>query len=109
MLRSTPLKRTAFKRKPKKPMSKEAREYVSRAMMLACMACNRGPSQEPHHPKGHAFGTGTSLKSSDFFVIPLCCKCHEEYHQKGRTEWEAKYGTQQSLVDKTQRTLGFKP
>lgn len=50
--------------------------------------CGRPPpiggENDPHHPRGLEWGTGTSIKASDYFCIPICKTHHDLYHHKGR-------------------------
>ncbi len=76
-----------------------------------CCIC-RGPA-EIHHLKGHEFGTGMGLKSSNNYTIPLCLNHHrgiEGFHAMGKISWEARFGSQQSwltFVDEKVNTRGI--
>lgn len=66
---------------------------------IACLCCGQ-KTQELHHPRDLTLGSGGALKASDWFVIPLCKKCHDEFHRIGKRPWEKKHGTQRELVNR---------
>lgn len=76
--------------------------------MLPCSVCGRVPTEEepndPHHPRGWAFGSGGSLKAPDRMAFPLCHQHHLEFHQ-GQQTWESRYGPQAEHVERTQAIL----
>lgn len=45
---------------------------------LPCYACSADPPSDPHHVKSRGAG-GTSAD-----LVPLCRRCHDLYHSKGR-------------------------
>lgn len=67
---------------------------------LPCCVCGRWPVQL-HHPRGAGL-TGLAAKCSDWFTIPLCPPCHDEFHRDGRMTWEMRHGRQ---VDHVAATL----
>lgn len=40
------------------------------------------------------------LKAPHTSVIPLCFRCHEEFHRIGKRTGETKYGTQAEMVER---------
>ena len=42
------------------------------------------------------------LKAPHDTVIPLCRRCHDEFHRLGKRTWEKKYRPQRELVAETQ-------
>lgn len=81
------------------------RDYLSKVASLGCIIC--GGIAEIHHIRT---GQGMGKKSSNFEVIPLCPNHHRNggygiaFHA-GKKAFEAKYGTQQELMDKTNALL----
>lgn len=62
-----------------------------------------------HHPIGIEW-RGMSQKADDENTIPLCHLGHHQFgnnaiHQMGKRPWEAKYGTQRELLEKTRALL----
>ena len=56
----------------------ECRPYLDWIKTLPCDTCHRPPPSDPSHVNGYK-GTGT--KSPDFFAIPECRACHENYER----------------------------
>lgn len=99
------MKRTAIKRKTGlRPISakrkayrasnegREAMEHMRRVKMLPCVICGAPPPSDAHHCICDRFGT---RKASDFEVIPLCKKHHQdgpEAIHNGKASWVAKHG-----------------
>ena len=54
-------------------------DYI-RSLPCANPACDQSTPTQAHHPRGHIYGTGTSLKAPDVLAMPLCEKCHTGYH-----------------------------
>lgn len=79
MKRSTPLKRTPFKSKPRKAKTTAERDNMSQVAQLGCMVCLRlyGPHEPApvhlHHPRR---GAGMGQRASHMDVIPLCPEHH---------------------------------
>ena len=77
--RKTPMRRTAMKRGPTKVRSaKEGGDpvYLDWIRSLDCCGCNTKPPCHPHH----STGAGMGLKSSDREAMPLCWRCHRDFH-----------------------------
>jgi predicted HNH restriction endonuclease len=74
------------------------------AAELPCQACGKA-SEQLHHPRSLALGCGMGLKAPHTAVIPLCFRCHEEFHRLGRRTWEAKYGTQAEMVGRVRELV----
>lgn len=81
------------------------REYLSKVADLGCIIC--GGIAEIHHIRT---GQGMGKKSTNFEVIPLCHFHHrtgnygDAFHQ-GKKAFEAKYGTQEYLMQKVAELL----
>jgi hypothetical protein len=52
--------------------------------------CGRHPS-EAHHVRTAA-NSGTGIKPSAFFAVPLCRSHHDAYHRLGRHTFERDHG-----------------
>ncbi len=92
-------------------MSAASRRHLARVASLPCSVCGvRGV--ECHHPRGHEFGTGQSMKASDYFAIPLCPKHHRTgglgvaFHA-GKKSWQENFGSQMDHLLKTLSLLGM--
>jgi hypothetical protein len=48
-------------------------EWLRWVKSKPCCLCDR-PAQDAHH----IFGSSVSLKSSDYFVVPVCRECHSK-------------------------------
>lgn len=64
-----------------------------------CLACQENKIIEIHHVKTRGSGGG----DDPWNVIPLCQKCHKEWHDNGRITFVKKY----SHVLKYLQTLGW--
>lgn len=80
LTRKTPLKRTAFKKKPRKAKPKADRDYMGRVAQLPCAVCWRfgftNYGVEVHHLRA---GQGTK-RAADTDTLPLCPE-----HHRGKT------------------------
>jgi hypothetical protein len=80
----------AYKGKaPLKPKRKddaepEAKSYAEYVEQTPCIVCGK-KSEKAHFPITRKAG------ASDDWVIPLCRKCHSEYHNIGVLTWFDKY------------------
>jgi hypothetical protein len=84
--RRTPLKKANAKRK----RARFARAYgsgdnVARVQSMACIVCNRTPSEAAHVRSRGAGGTWRD-------IVPLCRDHHREQHAIGIQTFEATYG-----------------
>ena len=117
--RNTELKRTAFSAKPKhmKQVSdkkrayrasdegKEATAYMSKVKQLPCAVCGADGPSDAHHVIHDRFG---SRKSSDFDVIPLCKRHHQDGPaaiHNGKETWRQKYGSDYDYIDQTRKAV----
>lgn len=104
-LRSTPKKWGARPKEPKGPrIDKSALNvptcerirdpaYLKWVRTLSCVACGKSGPSDAHHIRT-AKNSGTGIKPSDEFVVPLCrgpSGCHMEYHSSGAMTFEEKY------------------
>lgn len=97
-------------------MGKAEQEHLARVRALTCIVCRRlGLGKTPasaHHINCKAMGK----KASDYETIPLC-PIHHQYGDgtrtfkgqiavhKNKTEFERRYGTEQSLLAQTLKEL----
>ena len=87
-----------------KRKTKDEQQWLNRVAELGCTICKR--PAEIHH-----IGNGTMGKrASNFEVIPLCSEHHRTGGHgvavhAGRKTWEAIYGTERELLQKTQAQL----
>ena len=65
---------------------------------LECSICGC-PFPDPHHLIGHGQG-GMATKASDYFIMPLCRKHHDELH-RGVNTWEMNHGNQIYWIART--------
>lgn len=80
----------------------KSQKYLKFVRSLDCCICFQ-PGAEAHHVKNPWTSSGVSVKPSDVHSIPLCRNHHQEFHNKGRIDWEDKYQVSQSdLVIRTQ-------
>jgi hypothetical protein len=92
---------------PKRRATKEERHHMANVAALGCILC--GYAAEVHH----LTGAGMGRKSSNFDVMPLCAIHHRiggygvAVHA-GTKAFEAKYGTQAALLEKTRAALRAK-
>lgn len=118
--RSSGLKRTPFSAKPKpiKPVSdkkrkhrasdegKEALAYMGKVKQLPCAVCGAHGPSDVHHVFHDRFG---SRRSSDFDVIPLCKRHHQDGPDaihNGKETWRKKYGNDYDYIEQTRKALG---
>lgn len=112
-MKKSPLKRTAFKSKPRKATKTAAeRENMSQVAQLGCMVCRRlyGPHEpaavELHHIRR---GTGMGQRSSHMDVLPLCFNHHrgpEGIHTYGTKGFAKHYGFDEAdLLDDVKKLL----
>ena len=96
-------------------MTKRERAYLSRVTALGCIVCRDlgfgATPAEVHHRRDM---TGAGRKEDQSEAIPLCPVHHRQgdgserfggelaYHVAPRS-WEARYGTQAGMVERTQR------
>lgn len=64
----------------------EHRGYREWIKTLPCDTCGRAGPSDPSHFNGFK-GMGT--KSPDWWCIPQCRRCHEEYERYGDALWRA--------------------
>jgi hypothetical protein len=69
---------------------------------LGCCICGQPP--QIHHLTGVKY-RGMGQKADDCYTIPLCMNHHtgaEGVHTIGKKTWEAKYRTQEELLEQTE-------
>lgn len=97
--RSTPLKRTALKRKPKRDRRPdEEKLYYAWLLSQPCIDAPWKDCEERHHIRSQRFGAGTGLKPKDWFAIPITHESHHEIHTKGTSGFEAEFGHFEHLI-----------
>ena len=91
----------------KKP-NKLERERLATIGNMPCYACyieGREVAAEVHHIRSH---TGISCRPSHFATIPLCPSHHRTGKVSvhlGKKAFIAKYGTEQEILEKTNREI----
>jgi hypothetical protein len=83
------------------------KERFTKLKNIGCIICGHYP--EIHHLTGLAY-RGKGQKADDVFTIPLCQKHHTSGGHgvaihAGKQAFEEKYGTQEELLEKTNRLL----
>lgn len=107
LLGQQPYQKQGAAKKPRKPMRKVSRkrqayrrsdegkaalEHMGKVKALPCVVCGAPPPSDAHHV---IHGRFSARKASDFDVIPLCKKCHQdgpEAIHNGKASWAAKHG-----------------
>ena len=94
-----------------KPTAAES-SYIARVVAAGCIVCrNLGYGETP--AEAHHIGNGTMGKrASNYEVIALCPSHHRHGGHgvavhAGRQAFEARYGTEQELLEQTRRELGL--
>ena len=80
-----------------------AKQHMERVASLGCIICQG--EAEVHHLL-HQKGMGR--RNSHFETIPLCFPHHrgeDGIHTIGRRKWEARYGTELELLERTRAQL----
>ena len=92
--------------------TKDERDHMGRVAALSCIVCrNEGLGDTP--AMVHHIGNGTMGKrASNYETIPLCSEHHQHGGHgvavhAGRKAFEARYGTEQELLEQTRRELGL--
>ena len=92
--------------------TKDERDHMWRVADLCCVVCrNEGLGNTP--AMVHHIGNGTMGKrASNYETIPLCSEHHQHGGHgvavhAGRKAFEARYGTEQELLEQTRRELGL--
>lgn len=89
-------------------------KHLARVAELACAVSDKfnqecGGRITCHHPIGFEW-RGMSQKAEDEEAIPLCDNHHQHsrnaIHLMGKRPWEAKYGSQQDLLEATLAAMG---
>lgn len=99
MKRTQPIKRRRKARR--RPEGWDDPAYLQAVRETPCVLC--GSPAEPHHKKG---GYGT-IKAPDRETMALCREHHTSggrgiaFHSTPRSEWEARWGTQDELIQRT--------
>lgn len=91
------------KKKKAKKKTAEEEAYLEAVAQLNCMVCGSYPV-EVHHVRDK---TGLSVRPSHFETIPLCFNCHRGTFSvhNCKKSFEAKYGTQNEMIEKTKRII----
>lgn len=86
-------------------MNKAEKEHLSRVVELGCIACRRiGYKDTPagiHHIRA---GMGMAQRNDNYHVLPLCGIHHQTGGHgvaihSGQETWEAKFGTEEQLLE----------
>ena len=81
------------------------KERFERLAEMGCVICKQ-PAQI-HHLIGVKY-RGMGQKADNEFTIPLCLNHHtgaEGIHQIGKQTWQAQFGTQEELLQRTNERL----
>lgn len=84
--------------------------HLARVRKVGCVICHR--AAEAHHPIGYRWRAGYR-KASDYDAIALCFDHHSAQTplpfgyavHKGTKSFEARFGSQEQLLEKTRRAL----
>ncbi len=98
MARGAMMQRSSKPKRGKRKASETARIYGPEAFRdwlsrRPCTACDGGPC-ECHHITGDGMGR----KAHFSLIIPLCRRCHQEWHGTGRHSFQAKYRFTAAIV-----------
>ena len=101
MFNPNPKPKKIVKRNTHKPNTAESKHLRS-VKELDCIACGKHAPSDAHHI------TDCGRRISHYHTLPLCKGCHQtgniSVHGSKRT-FEAKWGTQLQLLEKTKRLL----
>ena len=61
-------------------------KYLHHVRSLDCYVC-RDSETEPHH----VLPGGVGMKGTDFGVVPLCRRHHDDYHNMGKETFQKRY------------------
>lgn len=91
----------------KKRRTKLEEQYLSHVASLGCYACREHGLRDVEAEIHHKTGAGMGLKASDYESMPLCHPHHRTGGygvavHAGVAAWEAKYGTQDEMVERVQ-------
>ncbi|MAR57103.1 MAG: hypothetical protein CMM93_07970 [Rickettsiales bacterium] len=95
---------------PKRPANKHERAHLDKVASLGCITCrNAGYTDSPAEIH-HVTGAGMGLRSDHYMTIPLCPAHHRTGGygiavHAGTEAWEARYGTQEALLDQVRGML----
>lgn len=79
--RNTTFPQTAFP----KPVRQTDEDYLDYIRSLPCIVCGASPPSDPNHIQ--TVGAG----GSDYGTLPMCRRCHDEFHRTFLYEFEAKH------------------
>ena len=96
--------------------------HREKVIALHCLVCRKAGIEQRYKTEGHhMIGKGIGLKASDRLMMPLCDLHHNgnfirdedrdkietwSIHKSILSDWEARWGTQESLVDDTIELIG---
>ena len=85
---------------------KAAMEYIGLVKQLPCAVCGAAGPSDAHHVFHGRYGT---RRASDFDVIPLCKRHHQDgpeaIHNIKET-WAARHGPDYSYIEQTRKLVG---
>lgn len=89
--------------------TKEEEKHFCRLAEIGCVICSQ--PAEMHHLTGNKY-RGMSQKANNYQVIPLCPSHHRTGGHgvaihAGIQTWEAKFGSQEELLEKVLNILGI--
>ena len=82
-----------------------AQRYMQHVKQLDCAICGKPGPSDAHHTIHHRYST---LKTSDWSVIPLCKAHHQEGPQaihNGKERWLERYGPDHTFIPQTRRLI----
>ena len=101
--RTTPLQRTAFKKKARKKRAWQDKSMLEACRGQACFlaipacCCQEVSTVVPCHANWADYGKGMGRKADDKYTVPGCWRCHRWLDQSGasdeekRAAWERAY------------------
>lgn len=83
--------------KPKRVVNKDLVEFVK---SLGCICCASSPPNDAHHVTHKGAGGGDTWDN----LMPLCRKCHSQWHQQGPGKMIEEYKSVEYWLTKAKRT-----
>lgn len=91
----------------RKKQGYQDKKYLSLVREFPCVCCGSPDTVAHHGPSG-----GMGMKASDYHTFSLCLMHHTAGGygiaiHSGRDKWQEMYGTENSHIAETQRSLGY--
>jgi len=58
--------------------------YLEFVRSQPCWTCGATGDVHAHHHGRREGGGGTGIKTCDLHTVPLCARCHQQWHQRGQ-------------------------